>query len=159
MGRGQRQEPKVDDSNTPPLIAVKTNKPGQGPNGEHTYLSGTDDIGHFKLGAGLKAQLFASEAEFPELVGAGANGFRHQGPAVGRRLAQLSALDRAKQPLADKLLIFEDTDADGKADKCKTFAGDLANPTGFEFWNGGVIVAQGPDICSSKTPTATTSTT
>ena len=44
----------------------------------------------------------------------------------------------------DKLLILEDTNGDGRADKCKTFAGDLHNPTGFEFWNGGVIVAQGP---------------
>src|SRR5258708_21932796 len=50
----------------------------------------------------------------------------------------------------DKLLILEDTNGDGKADVCKTFAGDLSNPTGFEFWNGGVIVAQGPDILFLK---------
>src|SRR5699024_2080626 len=41
-------------------------------------------------------------------------------------------------------------DNDGKADKCKTFVNDLHNPTGFEFWNGGVIVAQGPDILFLK---------
>ena len=33
----------------------------------------------------------------------------------------------------DKLLIFEDTDGDGRADKCTTFANDLQNPTGFEL--------------------------
>ncbi len=47
-------------------------------------------------------------------------------------------------------MILEDTDGDGRADKCTTFAGDLQNPTGFEFWGGGVIVAQGPDILFLK---------
>jgi putative membrane-bound dehydrogenase-like protein len=46
----------------------------------------------------------------------------------------------------DRLLILEDTDNDGKADSCKTFAGDLENPTGFEFYNGGVLVAQGSEL-------------
>jgi glucose/arabinose dehydrogenase len=50
------------------------------------------------------------------------------------------------QPMDDKLLILEDHNGDGRADKCITFAGDLHNPTGFEFWNGGVLVAQGPDL-------------
>ena len=35
----------VDDSNTPPFIPVKTNKPGTGPNGEHVFLGGEEAIG------------------------------------------------------------------------------------------------------------------
>ncbi|MGE3804235.1 MAG: HEAT repeat domain-containing protein, partial [Gemmataceae bacterium] len=35
-------------------------------------------------------------------------------------------------------------------DKCKTFVSDLHNPTGFEFWNGGVLVAMAPDILFLK---------
>ncbi|HJS07482.1 MAG TPA: PVC-type heme-binding CxxCH protein, partial [Pirellulales bacterium] len=54
------------------------------------------------------------------------------------------------EPMDDKLLILEDTDGNGRADKCTTFAGDLHNPTGFEFWRGGVIVAQGPAILFLK---------
>ena len=50
----------------------------------------------------------------------------------------------------DKLLILEDTDGDGKADKCTVFADDLHNPTGFEFWNGGVLVAQQPNLVFLK---------
>src|SRR5262249_5109217 len=46
--------------------------------------------------------------------------------------------------------IFEDTNGDGEADVCKQFASDLHNPTGFEFWGGGVFVAQGPDIVFLK---------
>jgi glucose/arabinose dehydrogenase len=145
----QGQEAKPDDSNTPPFIAVKTNKPGSGPNGQHVYLGGEDAIKHFKLGAGLKAQLFASEAEFPELVAPVQMAWDTKGRlwvAVWPSYPHWTP----KQPMADKLLIFEDTNADGKADVCKTFAGDLHNPTGFEFWNGGVIVAQGPDVLFLK---------
>ena len=50
----------------------------------------------------------------------------------------------------DKLLILEDTDGDGKADKMTVFADDLHCPTGFEFYNGGVLVAQAPDLMFLK---------
>ena len=50
----------------------------------------------------------------------------------------------------DKLLILEDTNGDGRADKRTVFAGDLNNPTGFEFYNGGVIVAQQPNVVFLK---------
>jgi putative heme-binding domain-containing protein len=53
---------------------------------------------------------------------------------------------RPDEPMNDKLLILEDDDGDGKTDRITTFAGDLHNPTGFEFWGKGVIVAQGPDV-------------
>jgi putative heme-binding domain-containing protein len=50
----------------------------------------------------------------------------------------------------DSLLILEDTDGDGRADRSKAFASDLHNPTGFEFWGGGVLVAMAPDILFLK---------
>jgi hypothetical protein len=55
-----------------------------------------------------------------------------------------------KTPMDDKLLILEDTNGDGKADKRTVFAGDLNNPTGFEFYNGGVILAQAPNLVFLK---------
>src|SRR4029079_7584851 len=54
------------------------------------------------------------------------------------------------EAMNNKLLIFEDTDGDGKADTMKVFADGLDNPTGFEFYNGGVIVAQAPDLMFLK---------
>ena len=48
--------------------------------------------------------------------------------------------------MGDKLLIFEDTDGDGKADKCTTFLDDLNCPTGFQFYKDGVLVMQAPDL-------------
>jgi glucose/arabinose dehydrogenase len=55
-----------------------------------------------------------------------------------------------KHELNDKLLILEDTDGDGKADKCTTFADKLHVPTGFELGDGGAYVAQQPDILFIK---------
>jgi putative heme-binding domain-containing protein len=48
------------------------------------------------------------------------------------------------------LLIFEDANGDGKADVCKTFYDKLHCPTGFEFWNGGVLVVDQPRMLFLK---------
>jgi putative membrane-bound dehydrogenase-like protein len=46
----------------------------------------------------------------------------------------------------DQITICEDTDGDGVADKFTVFADKLSIPTSIVFANGGVIVAQAPDI-------------
>src|SRR5262249_36010595 len=56
---------KIDDSNAPPLIPVKTNKPGSGPNGTHIFLDGEEAIKKMKVAQGMKVTLFASEKEWP----------------------------------------------------------------------------------------------
>ncbi len=45
---------------------------------------------------------------------------------------------------SDRIVICEDTDGDGKADKFTVFADGLNIPTGIVFANGGVIVSQPP---------------
>ena len=44
----------------------------------------------------------------------------------------------------DKIVILEDTDNDGKADKSTIFADKLNIPTSFTFSDGGIVVAQMP---------------
>ncbi len=46
----------------------------------------------------------------------------------------------------DKLIILEDTDGDGKADKSSVFAGGLDMPTGFAFGHNGVYLGEGHDL-------------
>ena len=46
----------------------------------------------------------------------------------------------------DKLLVFDDVDADGRADRMTVFADGLHVPTGFEVGDGGVYVAQEPNV-------------
>jgi glucose/arabinose dehydrogenase/lysophospholipase L1-like esterase len=140
---------KVLDSDTPPFIDAKTNEPGKGPNGEHLFIPGDEAVQQMTIGTGLKVNLFASEKEFPELVNPVQMAFDTRGRlwiAVWKNYPHW----QPKTPMDDKLLILEDTNGDGKADKRTVFAGDLNNPTGFEFYNGGVILAQAPNLVFLK---------
>jgi putative heme-binding domain-containing protein len=145
----QGRDLKVDDGNTPPFIPVVTNKPGPGPHGEHVFLGGEEEIETMTIGKGLKINLVASEEKFPELINPVQMAFDTKGRlwvAVWPNYPHW----KPKEEMNDKLLILEDTDGDGKADKCKTFADHLHNPTGFEFYNGGVYVAMAPDLLFLK---------
>ncbi|MAG55644.1 MAG: dehydrogenase [Planctomycetes bacterium] len=144
----QGKKPPTDDP-TPPYIRVKTNKPGKGPGGVHIYVDGEKSIANMTVAPGMQVNLFACENQFPELQ----NPVRMAWDTKGRLWVAVWPTYphwEPDKPMNDKLLIFEDTDQDGKADVCKTFAGDLHNPTGFEFWGGGVIVAQCPDLVFLK---------
>src|SRR5260370_9934762 len=91
----------------------------------------------------MKVTLFASEKEFPEL----AKPVHMQFDAQGRLwVAVWPSYPHWKptEEMNDKILIFEDTKGTGKADKVTVFADHLNCPTGFEFFNGGLLVAQAP---------------
>lgn len=50
----------------------------------------------------------------------------------------------------DQIVILEDTDQDGRADKSTVFADGLYVPTGLELGDGGVYVANAPDLLFLK---------
>ncbi len=50
----------------------------------------------------------------------------------------------------DRIVILEDTNHDGVADKRTVFAEKLSIPTSITFWNGGIIVSQAPDTLFLK---------
>ncbi|MEM9586706.1 MAG: PVC-type heme-binding CxxCH protein, partial [Planctomycetota bacterium] len=142
----------VDDSNTLPFINPKTNVGGpddvnakRGKLGSLDYLSAAEQQKLFKLAPGYEIQLVASEEQFPELANPVALNFDNQGRLWVATMASYPHW-KPKTPMDDKLLILEDTDGDGDADECKTFLGGLHQPTGFEIGNGGVYVAQQPDV-------------
>ncbi len=136
---------KVDDGNTPEFIEVKTNLPGPLPGGKHKYSSGEDAIKDMTVGKNMKVSLFASEEDFPELINPVQMAFDTKGRLWVAAWPSYTRW-KPKDEMEDKLLILEDTNGDGRADKCKTFATGLQNPTGFEFYNGGVLVACAPDL-------------
>jgi len=145
----QGKQVKADDSNLSEFIPVISNKPGELPGGKHKFLSGEEAISKMTIGKGLKVELFADEKMFPELVNPVQMAFDTKGRlwvAAWRTYPHW----KPTEPMNDKLLILEDTNGDGRADVCKTFAGDIHNPTGFEFWNGGVLLAAGPDLLFLK---------
>ena len=90
--------------------------PGPGPNGKHLFLDGEEAIKKMTVAKGLKVNLFASEKEFPELVNPVQMAFDTKGRlwvAVWPTYPHW----KPKEAMNDKLLILEDTDGDGKADK------------------------------------------
>jgi putative heme-binding domain-containing protein len=145
----QGEEFKIDDSNCPPLIPVKTNKPGPGPGGSWPYLDGEEAIKKMTIANGMRVTLFASEKEWPELAKPVQMQFDPQGRLW---VAVWPSYPHWKptEEINDKILIFEDTKGAGKADKMTVFADRLNVPTGFEFYNGGVLVAQAPDLIFLK---------
>jgi putative heme-binding domain-containing protein len=67
----------------------------------------------------------------------------------GRLLVSTSAVYPQIEPgqaPTDKIVILEDTDADGKADKSTVFADGLLIPTGVEWGDGGAYVTQSTDL-------------
>jgi putative heme-binding domain-containing protein len=136
---------KVDDSNCPPLIPVATNRPEFNASNGWKFLDGEEAIQKMTIAKGMKVTLFASEKEWPEL----AKPVQMQFDAKGRLwVAVWPSYPRWKpnEERVDKILIFEDTKGTGKADKMTVFAEGLNCPTGFEFWNGGLLLAQAPDL-------------
>ena len=140
---------KPEDNNLPEFLQVISNKPGPLPGGKHLFLSGEEAIKKMTVADNMKVELFADEAMFPELINPVQMAFDTKGRLW---VATWTTYPHWKPttPMNDSLLILEDSNNDGKADKCTTFANDLHNPTGFEFWNGGVLVAQGPDLLFLK---------
>src|ERR1044071_267497 len=131
---------KVTDSNLPPVETLESNKIDVSP-----YLKGEEAIGHMTVAKGCKVNLFASEERFPELVNPVQMAFDTKG-----RLwvsAWPSSPERTPTSLSgDSLLVFEDTNGDGKADKVTHFLDGLNCPTGFQFYKDGVLVMQAPDL-------------
>jgi putative heme-binding domain-containing protein len=54
------------------------------------------------------------------------------------------------QPATDKVLLLEDTDGDGRAEKSTVYAGGLLIPTGVEPGDGGVYVGQSTELLHFK---------
>ena len=131
---------KVDDSNLPPVKTLLSNKPDIAP-----YLSGEEAIKHMIVPKGCKVTLFASEEKFPELVSPVQMAF----DTKGRLWVAAWASYPERTPTSktgDSLLVFEDKNGDGKADKVTHFLDDLNCPTGFQFYRDGVLVMQAPDL-------------
>ncbi|HEV3004662.1 MAG TPA: PVC-type heme-binding CxxCH protein, partial [Pirellulales bacterium] len=145
----QRSEYKVDDGNAPPFLAVKTNKPGEGPDGAHLFASGEAEIEKMTVAKGFKVNLFASEEMFPELAKPVQMAF----DAKGRLwVACMPSYPHWKpgEEMNDLVLILDDSDGDGRADNRTVFANKLHVPTGLDFYAGGLLVGQQPDLMYLK---------
>lgn len=152
---------EVKDDNLPPVEKVASNMPDPKEGKEFnkvpmTGMKFTEDglvafpdakeaMKDITVHSGMKLTLFADEKEFPALV----NPVAMQWDTKGRLWVSAWLNYPERTPTSkkgDSLLIFEDTNGDGHADKMTEFVDDLNCPTGFQIYKNGVIVMQSPSL-------------
>jgi putative membrane-bound dehydrogenase-like protein len=105
-----------------------------------------ESMKHIQIPSGFNLELFAAEPDVQHPI---AMAWDEKG-----RLFVLITKDypneRKPEGGSDFILLCEDTNKDGKADKFTRFAEGLSIPTGMVFANGGLIVAQAPDMLFLK---------
>ena len=143
--KGEKTNVQEADKNTRSLPEIKTNfNPEQ--NGSLKYLYGEDALAKLKVPEGYKIELFASEVEFKDLANPVQMSFDNKGRLWVATMPSYPHYKPGDSKPNDKLIILEDTNNDGKADKQTVFVDGLHLPLGFEFAPEGVYVSQGTNL-------------
>ncbi|QMW00774.1 PVC-type heme-binding CxxCH protein [Spirosoma foliorum] len=143
--KGEKMDIATADERTRRLPEVKTNfNPEK--NGSLTYLYGQEALSKLKVPQGYKIELFASEEEFPDLAKPMQMSFDNKGRLWVAAMPSYPHYKPGDPKPNDKILILEDTNGDGKADKQTVFADHLHLPLGFEIAKEGVYISQGPNL-------------
>ena len=132
-----------DDSNVPPLPPTKESR------GANRWMTAADEQKAFQVDPRFDVNLFAGEEEFPDI----ANPIQMRWDSRGRLWVSCSTTYPHVYPgnePDDKLVILEDTDGDGRADKSTVFADDLHIPLSFVLGDGGVYVSEQPHLTFLK---------
>lgn len=103
---------------------------------------------NFILPEGYEVELFASELDFP-IANPVSFTFDGQGRLWVASMPSYPHYTPGNPP-NDKIVVLEDTDGDGKADKHTVFADSLYLPLSFELGDGGVYLTQAPDFIFLK---------
>jgi len=148
--KGEKMNLDSADKLTSPLPVVKTNYTPKEGNGSLRYLYGEEALSKFKMAPGYKIDLFASETEFTDLANPVQISFDNKGRLWVAVMPTYPHWKPGDPKPNDKLLIFEDTNGDGKADKETIFADSLELPLGFELAPEGVYLSQGTNFVLLK---------
>ena len=103
----------------------------------------------FKVADGYAVNLFASEEQFPELQNPEQIAFDAQGRLWVVTMPSFPGTIPGDIPHG-KVIILEDTDRDGKADKSTIFADQLTVPDGIAFYKDGIILSHQPRLLYMK---------
>jgi len=142
IAQGKPVPDAIDDSGTGAIPPIASNVK---PEALAPASTPEEALRQMEIEDGYEVNLFASEVQFPNL----ANPVQMTFDAQGRLwIATMPGYPQyfPGTPVDDKILIYEDTDGDGRADKETVFAGGLHLPTGFEIADGGCYVAQEPNL-------------
>ena len=144
--KGEKMDLAAADAKTSVLPPVETNYQPSEKNGSPGYLYGEDALSKLQVPPGYKIELFASEREFDDLANPVQMSFDNKGRLWVSVMPSYPHYKPGDPRPNDKILILEDTDGDGVADKQTTFAEGLHLPIGFEFAPEGVYVSQAPNL-------------
>ncbi len=143
IGSGKQVPLRVDDTNVPPLPKAPESR------GVNEWLPAEKELAAFQIDPRFEVNLFAGEEQFPEI----ANPIQMRWDNRGRLWVSCSLTYPHVYPgnePNDKLVILEDVDGDGRADKSTVFADDLHIPLSFELVDQGVIVSDMPNLTLLK---------
>ncbi|PRY02922.1 putative membrane-bound dehydrogenase-like protein [Pontibacter ummariensis] len=143
--KGEKMDVAAADQKTTKLPPVETNYDPE-ENGSTEYLYGQDALDKLHVAPGYKIELFASEKEFADLANPVQLSFDNKGRLWVATMPSYPHYKPGDARPNDKLIILEDTNKDGKADKQTTFADSLHLPVGFELAPEGVYVSQGTNL-------------
>jgi putative membrane-bound dehydrogenase-like protein len=110
-------------------------------------LSPEDSMKLAQVPVGFELSLFAAE---PDIVNPIFVNWDHKGRAFIIQTTDYPNNLHAGNLGNDKIIIAEDSDGDGRADKFTTFADKLSIPTSLVFANGGVITTNGSEMLFLK---------
>ncbi|WP_128544201.1 PVC-type heme-binding CxxCH protein [Larkinella soli] len=147
---GDRVKQLHDGLNPQPFAYREANLPNYEKRAGKQYqqlpLSPEESLKHIQVPVDFTLELFAHE---PDVMHPIAMAWDEKG-----RLYVLITKDypneRKPEGGRDYIVICEDTNKDGKADKFTNFAEGLSIPTGMVFYNGGLIVSQAPHMLYLK---------
>lgn len=148
--QGEKYDLAAADAKTHKLPPVQSNYKPSGKNGDPDYQPGATSQTKLTLPDGYQMELFASEKEFTALANPVQIAFDNKGRLWVATMASYPHYRIGDPKPTDKLIILEDTNNDGKADKQTIFAGDLHIPIGFEITAEGVYVSQSDSLVLLK---------
>lgn len=143
LAQGKSVTPEIDDSNLPPLPETKQSR------GANRWMSAADERKSFAVDPRFEVTLFAGEEEFPDIAAPIQMRWDNRGRLWVSCSTTYPHVYPGNEP-NDRLVILEDTDGDGKADRSTVFADDLHIPLSFEFGDGGVYVSEEPHLTFLK---------
>ena len=134
---------------TPTLSRLTKGKSHQPHNPPGTILPPRQQMKTIAVADGFHLNLFASEEEFPDLKNPVQIAFDNRGRLWVVTMPSFPHTVPGEKE-DDKILILEDTDRDGKADRQLTFADGLSVPDGIAFHEDGAIVSIQPKLYFMK---------
>ena len=143
IAQGKTTETRINDSNVPALPMVAQSR------GANRWMSAVDERKSFEVDPRFEVTLFAGEEEFPDLAAPIQMRWDNRGRLWVSCSTTYPHVYPGNEP-NDKIIILEDTDQDGRADRSTVFADDLHIPLSFEFGDGGVYVSEMPHLTFLK---------